>query len=319
MGSQADLDNIKKQIMADKENKDYTDRGIGPLYKADVNAKIAIVGQAPGRVAEETGLIWNDQSGDRLRKWMGVDREMFYETDLIAHLPMDFYYPGKAQGKGQSGDAPPRKGFAEKWHPRLLENMPQVKTIILVGNYANKYYLGKNMEKNLTKTVRSYEKYMPEFFPLVHPSPLNQRWMKKNPWFEEEVVVALYNFVQKALDQEDQTSQSWQKPYYVYMLRCQDQSLYTGITTDLDRRFAEHQRKTDPDQAESKAKAKGAKYTAAKKPLAYEAAWQLANRSEAQKLEYKIKKLSKKAKEDLVKGEKSLEDLLDLDKIRKIK
>lgn len=200
MDSSTVFEKIKQEIRADEANRSFTERGIEPLYRAVENARIVIVGQAPGRIAEESQMMWNDLSGDRLREWIGISREVFYESDRIAQLPMDFYYPGKAPGKAKSGDAPPRKGFAEKWHPLLLKEMPHVETMILVGNYANKYYLDKNMEKNLTETVRSFEKYLPEFFPLVHPSPLNLRWFKKNPWFESDVVPILAKIVRKALN-----------------------------------------------------------------------------------------------------------------------
>ncbi|GEK90564.1 uracil-DNA glycosylase family protein [Alkalibacterium kapii] len=182
---------IKKEIMAEPMNASYTDRGIEPLYKASKEAKIAIIGQAPGRKAEETQMFWNDPSGDRLRKWMGISRETFYETQVIAHLPMDFYYPGKAK----TGDIPPRKGFAEIWHPMILEEMPQLETIILVGSHAQKYYLGKTRKKTLTETVKHYQEYLPDYLPLVHPSPLNHGWLNKNPWFEEDVVPALRKIV----------------------------------------------------------------------------------------------------------------------------
>jgi len=186
---------IKQEIITDPMNETYTSKGIPPLFKASKDAGIVIVGQAPGRKAQETSLFWNDLSGDRLREWMGISREIFYSTDRIAHLPMDFYYPGKAK----SGDAPPRKGFAQKWHPRILKEMPNVKTIILIGKYAQEYYLNKRQEKNLTETVRAFRRYLPEFFPLVHPSPLNYGWMKKNPWFENEVLPVLREIVARNL------------------------------------------------------------------------------------------------------------------------
>lgn len=189
------FEEIKQEIMADPMNETYTERGVPPLFKASKDARIVIVGQAPGRKAEESQLFWNDLSGDRLREWMGVSREVFYNTEYIAHLPMDFYYPGKAK----SGDVPPRKGFAEKWHPQLLKEMPEVETILLIGGYAQKYYLGKRREKNLTETVRNFEQYMPDYMPLVHPSPLNYGWMKKNPWFEEDVLPVLKELVIRSL------------------------------------------------------------------------------------------------------------------------
>lgn len=185
------FDDINEEIMADPMNAGYTERGVRPLFKASRDAKIAIVGQAPGRKAEETQMFWNDPSGDRLREWMGISREVFYDTHIVAHLPMDFYYPGKAK----SGDVPPRKGFAEKWHPMILEEMPQIETIILVGNYAQKHYLGKLRERNLTETVKNYKQYLPSYLPLVHPSPLNHGWLKRHPWFEEEVVPVLQKIV----------------------------------------------------------------------------------------------------------------------------
>jgi uracil-DNA glycosylase len=185
------FDKIKQEIMSDPMNESYTIKGIPPLFKASIDSRIVIVGQAPGRKAEETRLFWNDLSGDRLREWMGISREIFYSTDCIAHLPMDFYYPGKAK----TGDAPPRKGFAEKWHPLLLKEMPNIETIILIGSYAQEYYLNTRQEKNLTETVRNFTKYLPEFFPLVHPSPLNLGWLKRNPWFENEVLPTLKDIV----------------------------------------------------------------------------------------------------------------------------
>lgn len=189
------FDKIKEDIMADKMNEKYTIQGIPPLFKSSKKARIVIVGQAPGRKAEETQLFWNDASGDRLREWMGISREEFYETDRISHLPMDVYYPGK----GKHGDLSPRKGFAEKWHPLLLKEMPHVETIVLIGGHAQKYYLGNRREKNLTETVRSFRKYLPEYLPLVHPSPLNIRWFKQNPWFENEVIAVLRDIIAKVL------------------------------------------------------------------------------------------------------------------------
>lgn len=190
------FEKIKQEIMADTMNESYTRKGISPLFKASKDARIVIVGQAPGRKAEETQLFWNDLSGDRLREWMGVTREEFYETDRIVQLPMDFYYPGKAK----NGDLPPRKGFAEKWHPRLLEEMPNIEAILLVGNYAQGYYLNKRRDKNLTETVKNFKNYLPEYLPLVHPSPLNIGWFKRNPWYESEVLPVLKDIVRNALN-----------------------------------------------------------------------------------------------------------------------
>ena len=127
-------DQITQAIMADPENRSFTDRGIAPLFAAPVTARINIVGQAPGLKAQNSRLYWNDQSGDRLRHWLGVDRDLFYHSGLFAVIPMDFYYPGK----GKSGDLPPRKGFAAKWHPQILAQLPQLELTILIGQYAER-------------------------------------------------------------------------------------------------------------------------------------------------------------------------------------
>ena len=188
------LSQIKNAIMADLQNQPFTERGIEPLFAAPTGAKINIVGQAPGVKAEQTRLYWNDKSGDRLREWLGVDRAIFYHSDLFAVIPMDFYYPVK----GKSGDLPPRKGFAEKWHPLILADLPNIELTILIGQYAQKYYLPENT-LNVTETVKNYIKFLPHFLPLVHPSPRNQLWLAKNPWFEQKVVPRLQQRVQEIL------------------------------------------------------------------------------------------------------------------------
>lgn len=188
-----EFEQLKKDIMLDVDNKVYSDKGIEPLFSAPRTAKILIIGQAPGLKAQESRIFFNDKSGVKLREWMGIDNELFYNSGLIGVVPMDFYYPGK----GKSGDLPPRKNFAHKWHPRVLELMPDIKLIILVGKYAQDYYLKDKKEKNLTETVKNYKKYLPKYFPIVHPSPLNFRWHNKNPWFLEEVVPVLKKMVEE--------------------------------------------------------------------------------------------------------------------------
>ena len=188
------LDDIIKEIKDDPRNEEYTKRGIDPIFQVDKNTKILLIGQAPGRVVEETGIPFNDKSGDKLRKWMGIDKEKFYSKE-IAILPMDFYYPGKAK----QGDLPPRKFMAEDYHEKILKQMPNIKLTILIGAYSQKYYLGKNRKKNLTETVKNYREYLPEFFPIVHPSPLNIGWLKKNPWFEEEAIGELRQLINEIL------------------------------------------------------------------------------------------------------------------------
>lgn len=182
-------------IMADEQNATYTEQGIRPLFTVPKTARINIVGQAPGIRAQESGLYWNDPSGDNLRKWLGVDREIFYESGLFAVVPMDFYFPGK----GKSGDLAPRKGFADKWHKRTLDLAPNIELHILVGSYAQRYYLQQKSSAKLTETVKHYKDYLPEFFPLVHPSPRNNIWQRKNPWFEQEVIPDLQKRVREIL------------------------------------------------------------------------------------------------------------------------
>lgn len=189
------LEDIKKAIMVDPQNQVYTERGIEPLFAAPKSARINIVGQAPGIKAQETRLYWNDKSGDRLREWMGVDYDTFYHSGYFAAIPMDFYFPGN----GKSGDLPPRKGFAEKWHQQILELLPDLELTILIGQYAQKYYLHQKGTVKLTDTVKHYQDYLPEYFPLVHPSPRNQIWMAKNPWFAEQVIPDLQANVQKII------------------------------------------------------------------------------------------------------------------------
>lgn len=186
---------IRDAIMQAPENQAYSKAGIEPLFTAPKAARLVIVGQAPGLATQEAGRAWDDRSGDRLREWLGMDRSTFYDLDLLAILPMDFYYPGK----GKSGDLPPRKGFAAKWHPQILAQLPEVRLTLLVGRYAQDYYLAKSKRSNLTETVAHYQDYLPDYFPLVHPSPLNQRWLKQHPWFEQEVVPDLQKLVRSIL------------------------------------------------------------------------------------------------------------------------
>lgn len=186
---------FKQEIMADPENAGYTEQGIEPLFSAPQAARIAIVGQAPGIKAQTTKKYWNDQSGKRLRKWLNVSDEQFYESDIFTVLPMDFYYPGK----GKSGDLPPRKGFAAKWHPPIIDALPDIELFVLVGSYAQNYYLSHTKKRNLTETVKSYQEYLPTYFPIIHPSPLNIGWLKKNPWFEKQVVPDLQKMVKEII------------------------------------------------------------------------------------------------------------------------
>ena len=188
------FDKIIRRLKEDSRNKSYTERGIPPIFQVSPKAQILIIGQAPGKKVEESLIPFNDKAGEKLVQWMGIDRDTFY-SEKIAILPMDFYYPGK----GKTGDLPPRSFIAKEYHKDILDLMPDIKLTILIGSYSMKYYLGKGMKENLTETVRSYKEYLPKYFPIVHPSPLNFRWQKANPWFEGEVVPVLRDKVHKIL------------------------------------------------------------------------------------------------------------------------
>jgi uracil-DNA glycosylase len=169
--------------------------GPRPVLRASATARLLIVGQAPGTRVHETGIPFNDPSGDTLRLWLGLDRDAFYDERRIAIVPTGFCYPGK----GPSGDAPPRPECAPKWHPPLRAAMPKLRLTLLVGSYAQAYYLGDRREKTLADTVRNWRAYLPEFLPTPHPSPRNRLWLRKNPWFEAEVVPVLRRRVRKLL------------------------------------------------------------------------------------------------------------------------
>ena len=190
------ISKIVEELKADERNAEYTRRGIPPIFQLNKDAKILIIGQAPGRKVEESKIPFDDKSGEKLISWMGIDRKTFY-SDKIAILPMDFYYPGK----GKTGDLPPRKFIAEEYHRELLDELTNIEMTLLIGKYSMDYYLKGKMKRNLTETVRSYEEYLPKYFPIVHPSPLNFRWQAKNPWFTEDVVPVLAERVAKILGQ----------------------------------------------------------------------------------------------------------------------
>lgn len=168
-----------------------------PVLRASTSARLLIVGQAPGRRVHETGVPWNDPSGDRLRAWLGLSREVFYDEHRIAIVPTGFCYPGK----GERGDLPPRPECAPLWHPRLRALLPEIQLTLLVGSYAQACYLARRRKDSLRETVRAHAEYLPEFFPLPHPSPRNILWFKRNPWLEQEVIPALRQQIRRILAQ----------------------------------------------------------------------------------------------------------------------
>lgn len=186
---------IIEKLQQDPRNATYTERGIPPIFQADVAAKILIIGQAPGQKVEESRIPFHDRSGEKLISWLGIDENVFY-SPYIAIVPMDFYYPGKAK----TGDKPPRAFIAREYHQEVIALMPDIELTILIGKYAMDHYLKGHTYKNLTETVQHYQTYLPLYFPIVHPSPLNFRWHKKNPWFEEEIVPHLQKHVHDILE-----------------------------------------------------------------------------------------------------------------------
>jgi uracil-DNA glycosylase len=166
-----------------------------PVFSVSKDSKILIIGQAPGQKVQDSGIPWDDQSGNELRRWLGVDKEQFYDPKLFGIMPMGFCYPGK----DVSGDLPPRQECAPQWHHRLLTNMKHIKLTLLIGQYSQKYYLGDRFKSTLTENVKNYKEFLPMYLPLVHPSPRNRIWQKKNPWFEEEVLPELREIVKECL------------------------------------------------------------------------------------------------------------------------
>lgn len=182
------LSNIRQCTICEK----HLPLGPRPIVSVHPDAKIVIIGQAPGIKVHQTGIPWNDVSGIRLRNWLGITDAVFYDETKIAIIPMGFCYPGK----GKTGDLPPRPECAPQWHNLLFEKLPHVELIILIGMYSQNYYLGKRTKKTLTETVANYKDYLPKFLPLPHPSPRNRFWLIKNPWFEVDVLPELREIIQ---------------------------------------------------------------------------------------------------------------------------
>jgi uracil-DNA glycosylase len=183
------LHNIRQCTICSK----HLPLGPRPITSAHSEAKIVIIGQAPGIKVHNSGIPWDDASGRQLRKWLNVSDEDFYDETKFAIIPMGFCYPGK----GKTGDLPPRLECAPEWHQQLFDLMPKIELVILIGMYAQKYYLKNKAKKTLTETVANYNNYLPTYFTLPHPSPRNRFWLTKNPWFEVEVIPELQKIIKK--------------------------------------------------------------------------------------------------------------------------
>ena len=189
------MQDLLAQIKNCKVCEKHLPLGANPVMSAGSKSKIIIVGQAPGKIVHNTGIPWNDKSGDNLRSWLGIDKKIFYDTNLVALMPMGFCYPGT----GKSGDLPPRPECAPLWHSKLIKLMPDAKLILLVGQYSQNYYLRSEAKNTLTETVKNFKIYLPNYFPLPHPSPRNNIWQKKNEWFASEVLPELKSKIHKIL------------------------------------------------------------------------------------------------------------------------
>lgn len=188
----ATLAALETEIRACRECADHLPHEPRPVIRLSETARICIAGQAPGTRVHASGVPFDDPSGDRLRQWMGVDREQFYDTSKIAIVPMGFCFPG-LDSKG--GDLPPRKECASLWRARVFEVLPAVELILVIGQYAQAWHLGARRKKNLTQTVENWREYGPDLLPLPHPSWRNTGWLKRNPWFQEEIVPELQSRV----------------------------------------------------------------------------------------------------------------------------
>ncbi|SRR5690606_20762780 len=173
--------------------------GPRPVLQAGTGARILVVGQAPGLRVHTTGIPWDDPSGVRLRTWMGIGPETFHDPQRVAILPMGYCYPGRGRG----GDLPPRRECAELWLDALLAKLPHIETTLLIGQYAQRHYLGRRRKASLTATVEAWRDYAPRFLPLPHPSPRNTPWFQRHPWFERDLVPALRERVAAVLARPD--------------------------------------------------------------------------------------------------------------------
>lgn len=187
--------NLMSEIQGCTHCSQYLPLGPRPVVSFNEQSKILIIGHAPGTKVHASGKPWDDASGRRLRTWLGVDDATFYNPANFGIMPMGFCYPGK----GKSGDLPPRPECAPLWHDRIHEALEQVSLTLLIGKFAQAYYLGKENQRTLTATVQRYQHYLPTYLPLPHPSPRNNIWLRKNPWFTSEVLPILQAKVQTVL------------------------------------------------------------------------------------------------------------------------
>ncbi len=190
------LDSSLAEIRACRICEAHLPLGPRPVLQASSTARLLIISQAPGRRVHESGVPFDDPSGDKLRDWMGIDKKTFHDPRRVAIMPMGFCYPGK----GQSGDLPPRRECAPTWHPRLLPRLTEVCLTLLVGSYAIRHKLGPKAARNMTEACRQWREHLGQgYFVLPHPSPRNVGWFQRNPWFADRVLPVLKAEVTRAL------------------------------------------------------------------------------------------------------------------------
>ena len=189
------LTGLLAEIRACRICEEHLPLGPRPVVVANASARVLIAGQAPGTRVHESGVPWDDASGDRLRAWLDIDHATFYDDSRVAIVPQGFCYPGKAG----SGDLPPRPECAATWHERLLAQLPRVELIVAAGRYAQTYHLGARNKKTLTETIRAWRDYAPGVVPVPHPSWHNNRWLTTNPWFEIETLTYLRKHVRRLI------------------------------------------------------------------------------------------------------------------------
>lgn len=195
MAVKSSLDQLLVQVRSCRVCEGSLDAGPRPIVQVGGRARMVIIGQAPGRRVHESGIPWDDPSGDTLRGWLHLDREQFYDPDLVAIIPMGFCYPGSAT----SGDKPPRPECAPLWHTQLLGHLPQDRLEVIIGSYAQKRYVPE-LQGNVTETVARWHELLPGRIVLPHPSPRNRHWLTKNPWFETEALPAIARRVAEVID-----------------------------------------------------------------------------------------------------------------------
>ena len=189
------LDSLLTAVRGCRACEAHLPLGPRPVLRAGKAARILVVGQAPGIRVHTTGIPWGDPSGERLRAWMGVDKDVFYDESRIAIIPMGYCYPGRGNG----GDMPPRRECASLWLDHLLAKLPRIELTLLIGQYAQRHFLASRRKPSLAETTKAWREYAPQYIPLPHPSPRNQPWFKRHLWFEEQLVPMLQSRIKTLL------------------------------------------------------------------------------------------------------------------------